>query len=58
MDLRDRQNRGGHMRQSGWGVLVSRSAFVVGRCGRMIYSELASGPDDDVPAKQMLSDQR
>ena len=46
------------MRQSGWGVLVSRSAFVVGRCGRMIYSGLASGLDDDVPAKQMLSDQR
>jgi hypothetical protein len=24
----------------------------------MIYGEWASGPDDDVPAKQMLSDQR
>ena len=58
MDLRERQKRGGHMRQFWLGRAGQQVSIVVGRCGRMIYSELASGPDDDVPAKQMLSDQR
>ena len=46
------------MRQFWLGRAGQQVSIVVGRCGRMIYSELASGPDDDVPAKQTLSDQR
>jgi hypothetical protein len=41
MDLRERQKRGGHMRQFWLGRAGQQVSIVVGRCGRMIYSELA-----------------
>ena len=43
------------MRQFWLGVLIG---IVIGAAGAMMYSEWASGPDEDAPAEQMPSDQR